>query len=189
MLSNGAAQSEAGSRANSALAASARLVRRYSQVSSAGPAVQPQPETEGETDSNMPPGGYFPEKDVADVGASPLHIAAGQGDRATIKTLLQSFSIDVLDKMGRTPLMYACIANKVKAVELLCKTGAVAQTCDVNGRTSLLWAAYYGHQDILRTLLKLDKGLIAVIDSDGRSAIHWSVKHPNARFEQKKGES
>lgn len=77
--------------------------------------------------------------------------------------------------------MYACIANKSKTLELLCKHGANLQARDANGRTSLLWAAYYGHHEVLRTLLRADKSLIDMLDPHGRSGIHWSTKHPNSK--------
>jgi hypothetical protein len=37
--------------------------------------------------------------------ATLLHSAAGQGDRAAIRSFLQTFEIDCTDNQGRTPLM------------------------------------------------------------------------------------
>jgi hypothetical protein len=65
-----------------------------------------------------------------------------------IKTLLQTFPVDVVDRQQRTPLMYASISNKVRSVELLLKLEANPRLQDGNGRTALLWAAYYGHSEV-----------------------------------------
>jgi len=81
-------------------------------------------------------------------GATLLHSAAGQGDRAALKNFLHTFPVDVPDRLGRTPLMYASIANKAKTVEALLKAGASARVMDHNGRGALLWAAYYGHNEV-----------------------------------------
>eukprot|EP00730_Choanoeca_flexa_P002486 TRINITY_DN11067_c0_g1_i3.p1 TRINITY_DN11067_c0_g1~~TRINITY_DN11067_c0_g1_i3.p1 ORF type:complete len:1163 (+),score=245.02 TRINITY_DN11067_c0_g1_i3:231-3719(+) len=121
--------------------------------------------------------------DEADLenGATLLHSAAGQGDRNGIKTLLQNFHVDVLDQLGRTPLMYACISNKSRAVELLLKAEANANLHDLNGRTSLLWAAYYGHVEVIRMLLRFDANLIGATDPDGRTAVHWACKQNSTK--------
>lgn len=76
----------------------------------------------------------------SDCGATLLHSAAGQGDRAAMKTFFQTFDVDVIDNQGRTPVMYACTTNKVKSVELLVKQG-----CDLHtqGTTWLACLARY----------------------------------------------
>eukprot|EP00047_Mylnosiga_fluctuans_P022700 m.124605 g.124605 ORF g.124605 m.124605 type:complete len:1235 (-) comp9354_c0_seq1:147-3851(-) len=114
-------------------------------------------------------------------GATLLHSASGQGDRNAMKTFLQTFPVDCPDRLGRTPLMYASIGNRVKAVEMLLRQGAVAGMQDSNGRTSLLWAAYYGHFDILRALVKHDRSLVELADPDGRTCLHWSTKHETTK--------
>mmetsp|Transcript_16132 Transcript_16132/g.47689 ORF Transcript_16132/g.47689 Transcript_16132/m.47689 type:complete len:325 (-) Transcript_16132:177-1151(-) len=113
--------------------------------------------------------------------ATLLHSAAGQGDRTAIRSFLQTFEVDCTDGQGRTPLMYACTANKVKAVELLIRSGASVSAEDSDGRTALLWAAYYGHHDVLRALLRQEPGLSAHAGPDGRTAMHWAAKHPNTK--------
>lgn len=116
-----------------------------------------------------------------DCGATLLHSAAGQGDRTAMKTFFQTFPVDCTDNLGRTPLMYACCTNRIKSVELLLKQGCDVTLQDSDGRTGLLWAAYYGHHDILRMLLKVDRNLAAHVGPDGRSAIHWASKHPSTK--------
>ena len=98
-----------------------------------------------------------------------------------MKTFLQTFPVDCPDHLGRTPLMYASIGNRVKAVEMLLRQGASAPVKDGNGRTALLWAAYYGHFEVVRVLIKHDRSLVQLADPDGRTAIHWSTKHESTR--------
>lgn len=81
-------------------------------------------------------------------GITLLHSAAGQGDLLAVKNILNTFPVDVRDRVGRTPLMYASTANKPKVVELLLKAGADVQLQDNNGRNALLWSAYYGHHEV-----------------------------------------
>eukprot|EP00041_Stephanoeca_diplocostata_P035225 m.1233155 g.1233155 ORF g.1233155 m.1233155 type:complete len:1363 (-) comp24662_c0_seq3:2940-7028(-) len=117
----------------------------------------------------------------SDCGATLLHSAAGQGDRTAMKTFFQTFDVDVIDNQGRTPAMYACTTNKVKSVELLVKQGCDLHTQDHDGRTALLWASYYGHYDVTRFLLRTDPTLASHVGPDGRTAVHWAVKHPAPR--------
>jgi len=114
-------------------------------------------------------------------GATLLHRAAGQGDRAQMKTFLSTFEVDCVDHLGRTPMMYACINNKTKAVELLIKQAANLILCDSTGRTALFLAAYYGHHDVVKILLKVDASLANACDPEGRTALHWSTKHTSIK--------
>lgn len=98
-----------------------------------------------------------------------------------MKTFLQTFPVDCPDHLGRTPLMYASIGNRVKAVEMLLRQGAAAAAKDGNGRTALLWAAYYGHFEVVRVLVKHERGLVELGDPDGRTAIHWASKHESTK--------
>eukprot|EP00056_Hartaetosiga_gracilis_P013197 m.216546 g.216546 ORF g.216546 m.216546 type:complete len:1488 (-) comp13806_c1_seq3:3847-8310(-) len=115
---------------------------------------------------------------VLDNGASLLHQAAGRGDRHAIKEFIKTNDINVVDDLGRPPLMYACIGNKVKATEYLIGLGADIRMKDSNGHTALVWASYFDHASIIRVLLKHDLGVLELVDPTHRSALHWSVKHP-----------
>lgn len=119
--------------------------------------------------------------DAAAAGASLLHSAAAQGDRNAMKTFFQTFPVDCTDRVGRTPLLYASINNKVKAVELLIKQGAEPSIKDGTGRSALFFAAYYGHQDVLKVLLRADRQLALDSDPEGRTAIHWATKHQTTK--------
>lgn len=77
--------------------------------------------------------------------------------------------------------MYASIGNKPKAIDFLLKQGASATAEDAHGRTALLWAAYYGHHDVIKALLKQDRTLVSKQDPDGRTALHWATKHDSTK--------
>ena len=137
------------------------------------------PPPHDENDNN-PEGGIM-DSSIEDAGATLLHSAAGQGNKAALKTFLQTFPIDCTDNMGRTPLMYACINNKPKTVEALSKAGANLSLQDNTGRTALFFAAYYGHHDVLKVLLKTDPLLADARDPEGRTPLHWATKHQSSK--------
>jgi ankyrin repeat protein len=114
-------------------------------------------------------------------GATLLHSAAAQGDRPAMKSFFNTFPVDCVDKVGRTPLLYAAINNKVKAVELLIKQGCDLTLTDNTGRSGLFFAAYYGHNDVLKVLLRTDRQLALASDPEGRTAIHWATKHATTK--------
>lgn len=132
-----------------------------------------------EADAN-PEGGIM-DTSIEDAGATLLHSAAGQGNKNAMKTFLQTFPIDCTDNMGRTPLMYSCINNKPKAVEVLSKAGANLALVDSTGRSALFFAAYYGHHDVLKVLLKSDPILADARDPEGRTPLHWATKHASSK--------
>eukprot|EP00039_Didymoeca_costata_P009289 m.122748 g.122748 ORF g.122748 m.122748 type:complete len:1176 (+) comp14429_c0_seq3:204-3731(+) len=115
------------------------------------------------------------------VGASLLHNAAARGDRLAIKTLCQTFQIDCVDNLGRTPLMYACLNNKAKAVDFLIKHGADPNVRDTDGRVTVFYAAYHGHHDVLKVLLKSHPDLVSQKDPDGRVVLHWCTRHKSPK--------
>jgi kinesin family protein 3/17 len=109
-------------------------------------------------------------------GNNPLHEAAVKGDRSVVKTLIATYGLECTDVIGRTPLMYAVIGNKTKCCELLLRGGADPEAQDINGRTALLWAAYYGHVESAKLLLTKNKSLVDIADPEGRTALHWATK-------------
>lgn len=77
--------------------------------------------------------------------------------------------------------MYAASANHSRICELLLRSGANITAVDINGRTPLLCAAYYGHVDSMRVLLsqRTSAPLVNAVDMAGRTVLHWSVKPAN----------
>lgn len=112
-------------------------------------------------------------------GITALHSAAYKGDKVLVKQLVPTHGVDCRDLQGRTPLIFAAMGGRGRCVEMLFRLGANVGTVDNNGRTSLLWAAYYGHFDVIRYLIKSDKSIVNCIDPDGRTALHWATKPEN----------
>jgi ankyrin repeat protein len=98
-----------------------------------------------------------------------------QGDLAAVRALVAEHGLDQLDNFGRTPLMFAVIANRGKVCRFLLKSGANVNARDDNGNSALLWAACRGCRDAARVLLA-DGADIEAADLAGRSALHWACK-------------
>ncbi|PWA56399.1 XB3-like protein [Artemisia annua] len=87
---------------------------------------------------------------------SALHIAAANGRIQIVSMLLDDYSVDPdsLNRHKQTPLMLAAMHGKISCVEKLIEAGANILMFDsLNGRTCLHYAAFYGHADILQTIL------------------------------------
>ena len=56
------------------------------------------------------------------------------------------------DKFGRTPLMFAALADYPECAEALLKHGARPQLRDRSGRTAMHWAAHHGNVNCLKTI-------------------------------------
>lgn len=106
---------------------------------------------------------------------SPLHIAAGQGNITTVKSLIgQSVCLDIQDSSKRTPLYIATVQNQMEVVRCLLDHGADPTICAIEGDTILHVAAFYGHASLLNMLLDDAKTaqLLHCKDSDGKQPIH-----------------
>ena len=85
----------------------------------------------------------------------PLHEAAGRGDTATVRQLLdQGTDVNAKAAGNWTALMSAAAEGRTETVELLLHRGAdVNATSDVVGWTALLSAAQQGHTGCVQVLL------------------------------------
>ncbi|KAH7146950.1 ankyrin repeat-containing domain protein [Dactylonectria estremocensis] len=97
-------------------------------------------------------------------GRSPLSWAAGSGNEAVVKMLLDTgkngneavvkilldrgkVNVDLRDKSGRSPLLWAAWNGNEAAVKLLLDMGKVdVDARDKNGRSPLSWAAKKGYK-------------------------------------------
>lgn len=89
-----------------------------------------------------------------DNGALALHEAAKKGDVAMIQALLKSGeSVNVLDDMKKTALMWACIEGQADAINALCINGASIDAHDKRGYTPLYLACEARHVSAVEILL------------------------------------
>ncbi|XP_049303667.1 uncharacterized protein LOC105227654 isoform X1 [Bactrocera dorsalis] len=126
-------------------------------------------------------------------GGTPLHYAAqmcgasvdnkvGQANATKLALEILGIllshphsSVDVQDKDGRQPLLWAASAGSAKAVIALVKAGARVESADKDGLTALHCAASRGHTECLDTLISLCGAPTDLIDSNGCTALHYAV--------------
>ncbi|XP_039494115.1 inversin-A isoform X2 [Drosophila santomea] len=84
-------------------------------------------------------------------------------------------SVDVQDKDGRQPLLWAASAGSAKAVIALVKAGARVESSDKDGLTALHCAGSRGHTECIDTLIGLCGAPTDLIDSNGCTALHYAV--------------
>ena len=88
-------------------------------------------------------------------GASPLYLAATNGDAAAIARLLAAGADPnaVLTAEGESVLMLASQTGDAPAVKALLDRGADPNTQQLRGQTALMWAAAEGHAGVVKLLL------------------------------------
>ncbi|CAJ1949019.1 unnamed protein product [Cylindrotheca closterium] len=83
----------------------------------------------------------------------PVHIAAAMGDLDALKLLVKhGGKIIKGDKLGRTPLIHACINGQAHVVSYLLMEGASVETTDSSGNFPMHFAAAYGWLDCVKLL-------------------------------------
>ncbi|KAL7085153.1 hypothetical protein ACP275_14G264000 [Erythranthe tilingii] len=120
---------------------------------------------------------------------SPLHIAAANGQIEILSLLLdRSLKPDVLNRQKQTPLMLAAMHGKISCVKRLIEAGSNILMFDtLNGRTSLHYAAYYGHSDCLQTILSVARTpevsaswgfsrFVNIRDNKGATPLHLAAR-------------
>jgi len=116
---------------------------------------------------------------VEQVESMPFFVAAVNGDRFSLERLLDSNwigSLDIVDKFGRTPLMYSCLGDYSECAELLIKCGADVNMKDILGRTPLLWSAHKGNFSCLKLLLSRGADWKEK-DNEGQTSLHLCTSH------------
>ncbi|XP_055849294.1 ankycorbin isoform X2 [Episyrphus balteatus] len=126
-------------------------------------------------------------------GGSPLHYAAQMcganyesklGSATSSKLAFEILdillshpqsSVDITDKDGRKPLLWAASAGSAKAVIALVKAGSRVESADKDGLTALHCAASRGHTECIDTLISLCGAPTDLIDSNGCTALHYAV--------------
>ncbi|XP_020851191.1 inversin isoform X2 [Phascolarctos cinereus] len=106
---------------------------------------------------------------------TPLHWAALLGHAQIVHLLLERNKLGTIpsDSQGATPLHYASQSNFAETVEVFLKHPSVKDDSDLEGRTSFMWAAGKGSDDVLRTMLSLKLDIdINMTDKYGGTALH-----------------
>ncbi|XP_069866841.1 inversin isoform X1 [Dipodomys merriami] len=106
---------------------------------------------------------------------TPLHWAALLGHAQIVHLLLERNKSGTIpsDSQGATPLHYAAQSNFAETVEVFLKHPSVKDDSDLEGRTSFMWAAGKGSDDVLRTMLSLKSDIdINMADKYGGTALH-----------------
>ncbi|KAJ7313532.1 hypothetical protein JRQ81_004989 [Phrynocephalus forsythii] len=106
---------------------------------------------------------------------TPLHWAALLGHAQIVNLLLERNKGGTIpsDSQGATPLHYAAQSNFADTVEAFLKHPSVKDDSDLEGRTSFMWAAGKGSNDVIRTMLNLKVDIdINMADKYGGTALH-----------------
>ncbi|XP_010806309.2 inversin isoform X3 [Bos taurus] len=106
---------------------------------------------------------------------TPLHWAALLGHAQIVHLLLERNKSGTIpsDSQGATPLHYAAQSNFAETVKVFLKHPSVKDDSDLEGRTSFMWAAGKGNDDVLRTMLSLKSDIdINMADKYGGTALH-----------------
>jgi ankyrin repeat protein len=112
-------------------------------------------------------------------GWTPLHVAAAQGDLATITSLLDCGGVNVLDDHKATPLHDASgNSGNTEVISALLRAGANIEAQDADGDTPLSWAAEKGNVEAVRFLLQ------AGAKPDSRNHSKGTVLHVAAEQRQ-----
>uniref|UniRef100_A0A8D0L8U6 Inversin n=1 Tax=Sphenodon punctatus TaxID=8508 RepID=A0A8D0L8U6_SPHPU len=104
-----------------------------------------------------------------------LHWAALLGHAQIVHLLLERNKSGTIpsDSQGATPLHYAAQSNFAETVEAFLKHPSVKDDSDLEGRTSFMWAAGKGSDDVIRTMLNLKLDIdINMTDKYAGTALH-----------------
>jgi cytohesin len=137
-------------------------------------------------------------------GMTPLHMAAHGKSRQVVQCLLDNQAdINAANRDGDTPLEAALSWENIDMAALLLARNAnvnindaaklgdlkrvaklvtenppSVQSADALGNTPLMWAAAYGHEDVVQFLLA-NKAAVNARNQEEKTALHWAVGNGN----------
>ncbi len=125
---------------------------------------------------------------LLDAGADPLiqlpngknigHIVATKKNDALAQSLItRGISLDVGDKKGRRPLMYAALCNDVATATTLLSFNPEINASDNNGLTALSLAAEQGHREMVSLLLKQSNIIVDASDKKKETPLIKASAH------------
>ena len=110
---------------------------------------------------------------------SMLHAAAITGNTDGLSKLASGnfCDIDLRDKFGRTPLMYAVLGNFPECVEILIKNKSEGTLVDSSCRNALHWAVHHGYLGCVKILLNKCKIDWKAADQGGVTVLHLAMRN------------
>nr|XP_054749543.1 inversin-like [Lytechinus pictus] len=147
--------------------------------------VKSIPEVKGQAPSPGRGGGVLNSMTSLQREASPttqIHAAAVNGQKTSLQKLIKAYpkEVDQADQFGRSPLMFAVLADRLDCAEVLIKKGANVDAKDNGGRTALHWATYKGVFRLCKLLVS--KGAYwREKDNEGQTCLHFATRHKDTR--------
>lgn len=124
----------------------------------------------------------------------PLHAAALRGDKQKLAELLQekNINLEIRDRWGRVPLVYAVLGNNQEGMDQLLRAGARPDAVDSHKCTPLHFAGYKGYLGCIKAILHavesrglplIDNqgGLWLAQDLRGVTPLHHAAHHSNSK--------
>jgi len=111
-------------------------------------------------------------------GATPvstIHLDARAGDLAKVKSFIEEGTdVNARDKLGKTPLLSAVLADNIDVAKFLIAKGADVNAKDHDGKTPLFEAVNKGNRDIIEILIAKGADVNAK-NKDGYTALHLTA--------------
>src|ERR1044072_2594850 len=114
-------------------------------------------------------------------GATPLHIAASDGELGLVEILLRGgATVDARDALGNTPLVLATMGGHLDAVRKLIAAGVNANSSGLADFTALHMAAKDGREDLVVLLLQSGASVNPIQDDPSAPLRHAVVNAQKA---------